>query len=106
MKYLFCRCARPYGNIYEDIGEIRIFLKGSSFDTAGHVDFRPDIIHCHDWQTGLVPVYLEGSVPATSEFYRGIKSVMTIHNLKFQGVWDMKTVQEYYRTSGLLFHTG
>lgn len=56
------------------------------------MDFRPDIIHCHDWQTGLVPVFLKDQF-SDNEFYRGIKSVMTIHNLKFQGVWDVKTVR-------------
>lgn len=56
------------------------------------VGFRPDLIHCHDWQTGLVPVYLDNFRYA-GEYYRGIATVMTIHNLKFQGVWDTKTVQ-------------
>ncbi|MCR5720470.1 MAG: glycogen synthase GlgA [Lachnospiraceae bacterium] len=56
------------------------------------LDFRPDIIHCHDWQTGLIPVYLKERFGA-GDFYRGIKSVITIHNLKFQGKWDVKTVQ-------------
>ena len=56
------------------------------------IDFRPDLIHCHDWQTGLIPVYLKERF-AGSEFYRGIKTVITIHNLKFQGKWDVKTVQ-------------
>lgn len=61
------------------------------------IDFRPDIIHCHDWQTGLIPVYLHDAFQQ-SEFYRGIQSIMTIHNLKFQGVWDKKTVMD---TAGL-----
>lgn len=56
------------------------------------INFRPDVIHCHDWQTGLVPVYLHDSFQQ-NEFFWGIKSIMTIHNLKFQGVWDVKTVQ-------------
>ena len=56
------------------------------------IDFRPDIIHCHDWQTGLVPVYLHDSFQG-GEFFRGIKTIMTIHNLKFQGVWDKKTIK-------------
>ena len=51
------------------------------------------IIHCHDWQTGLVPVYLKDRFH-DGEFYRNMKSVITIHNLKFQGVWDIKTVQD------------
>ena len=50
-------------------------------------------IHCHDWQTGLVPVYLNDTFQQ-GEFYRGIKTVMTIHNLKFQGTWDIKTVRQ------------
>ena len=65
------------------------------------IGFRPDLIHCHDWQTGLIPVYLD-NFRYLGEYYRGIKTVMTIHNLKFQGVWDTKTVRgitglpEYY----------
>lgn len=67
------------------------------------IDFRPDLIHCHDWQTGMIPVYLKERFQG-GEFYRGIKSVMTIHNLKFQGKWDVKTVKaisglsDYYFT--------
>lgn len=57
------------------------------------IGFRPDLIHCHDWQTGLIPVYLD-NFRYLGEYYRGIKSIMTIHNLKFQGVWDTKTVQQ------------
>lgn len=58
------------------------------------IDFRPELIHCHDWQTGLIPVYLD-NFRFLGEYYRGIKSVMTIHNLKFQGVWDVKTIQHF-----------
>ena len=71
------------------------------------IDFRPDVIHCHDWQTGLIPVYLHDSF-AYGDFYRGIKSIMTIHNLKFQGVWDIDTIKDiaglsdYYFTSDKL----
>lgn len=56
------------------------------------IGFKPDLIHCHDWQTGLIPVYLHERF-AGGEFYRGIKTVMTIHNLKFQGKWSIKEVQ-------------
>ena len=57
------------------------------------IGFRPELIHCHDWQTGLIPVYLD-NFRYLGEYYRGIKTVMTIHNLKFQGVWDTKAVQK------------
>lgn len=56
------------------------------------VDFKPDIIHCHDWQTGLLPVYLKNEF-AANPFFWGIKSIITIHNLKFQGIWDKEWVQ-------------
>jgi len=48
--------------------------------------FKPDIIHCHDWQTGLIPVYLK-SVYSEDAFYRKTKSLFTIHNLAYQGVF-------------------
>lgn len=55
------------------------------------IDFRPDIIHCHDWQTGLVPVYLHTAF-GDDNFYAGIKTVFSIHNLKFQGRWRIREV--------------
>lgn len=82
----------PYGNTYEDIEKFAFFSKAvlSSLPVIG---FRPDIIHCHDWQTGLIPVYLKDSF-SLGEFYQGIKTIITIHNLKFQGVWDMTTIKD------------
>ncbi len=47
---------------------------------------QPDILHCHDWQTGLIPVYLE-AVYAKDAFYRKVKTVFTIHNLGYQGLF-------------------
>lgn len=67
------------------------------------VGFQPDVVHCHDWQTGLIPVYMKERF-REGDFFRNMKSVITIHNLKFQGKWDTKTVQsitglpEYYFT--------
>ncbi len=83
---------KPYGNIYQDIEKFAFFSK-AALSALPVIGFRPDIIHCHDWQTGLIPVYLKDKF-AEGDFYRGIKSIMTIHNLKFQGVWDMKTVKD------------
>lgn len=83
---------KPYGNIFEDIEKFAFFSK-AALSALPLIDFRPDVIHCHDWQTGLIPVHLNDKF-REGEFYQGIKSVMTIHNLKFQGVWDMKTVMD------------
>ncbi len=77
-----------------------IFFSKAVLSVLPVVDFRPDIIHCNDWQTGLIPVYLKDSFMA-NDFYRGIKSVMTIHNLKFQGVWDVKSIVDF---SGLAMY--
>lgn len=82
---------KPYGNIYEDIEKFAFFSK-AALSLLPSVGFQPDIIHCHDWQTGLVPVFLKAFCYA-DEFYNHMKTIMTIHNLKFQGVWDLKTVQ-------------
>ncbi len=81
-----------YGEIYQDVERFAFFSR-AALSALPLIDFRPDIIHCHDWQTGLVPVYLKDSFHQ-GEFYRDMKSVMTIHNLKFQGVWDKKTVMD------------
>lgn len=83
---------KPYGdNVLFEIEKYAFFSK-AALSILPVIDFRPDLIHCHDWQTGLVPVYLKERFQG-GEFYRGIKSVMTIHNLKFQGKWDVKSVQ-------------
>lgn len=83
---------RPYSD--DGLWEITkfAFFSKALLSILPTVDFRPDLIHCHDWQTGLVPVYLKERFQG-GEFYRGIKTVMTIHNLKFQGKWDVKTVK-------------
>lgn len=83
---------KPYGNIYEDIEKFAFFSK-AALSALPVIGFRPDIVHCHDWQTGLIPVYLKERFHE-GEFFSSMKSIMTIHNLKFQGVWDMKTVKD------------
>ncbi|MBE5965236.1 MAG: glycogen synthase GlgA [Lachnospira sp.] len=83
---------KPYGNIYEDIEKFAFFSK-AALSAIPLTGFKPDVVHCHDWQTGLIPVYLKERF-SQGEFYKDIKSVMTIHNLKFQGVWDLKAVKD------------
>ena len=83
----------PYGEMYTDVEKFSFFSK-AVLSALPVIDFRPDIIHCHDWQTGLIPVLLKDSFHG-GDFYRNMKSVITIHNLKFQGVWDVKTIQRF-----------
>ena len=79
-------------NVYDEIVKFSFFCK-AALSALPLLGFRPDIVHCHDWQTGLIPVYLKERFQG-GDFFRGMKSVMTIHNLKFQGKWDVKTVRE------------
>ncbi|MCM8800481.1 MAG: glycogen synthase GlgA [Candidatus Omnitrophica bacterium] len=50
------------------------------------IDFKPDIIHCHDWQSALIPVYLK-NLYKDDPFYKNTKTVLTIHNLGYQGLF-------------------
>ena len=98
VRYYFIDNESFFGGIYpygrDGYMEIRkfTFFSRAALSILPVIDFRPDIIHCHDWQTGLLPVFLNERFQA-NEFYRGIRTVMTIHNLKFQGKWDIKSIQ-------------
>ena len=56
--------------------------------TASPLDWQPDILHCHDWQTALAPAYLRYNLKPVA------KSVLTIHNLAFQGLFGAHTLRE------------
>lgn len=84
---------RPYGDdVLYEIEKFAFFSK-AALSALPVIGFRPDLIHCHDWQTGLIPVYLKERFE-NGDFFRGIKTVITIHNLKFQGRWNVKDVKE------------
>lgn len=91
----------PYGNIFEDIEKFAYFSK-AVLSSLPLIDFKADIIHCHDWQTGLIPVYLNSDFK-NNDYYMNMKTIMTIHNLKFQGVWDIKTVKDITGLPDYLF---
>ncbi len=84
-------CFYPYSEDRWDIEKF-IFFSKATLSILPVVGFKPDIIHCHDWQTGLIPVYLK-TMFMGNMFYWGIRTVITIHNLKFQGIWDIETIQ-------------
>ena len=67
---------------YNDDGERFAFLSRSVFSLIEMTKVIPDIIHAHDWQTALVPIYLKTKY---SELYPNTKSVFTIHNMEYQG---------------------
>ena len=92
---------KPYGDIRGDVEKFTFFSK-AVLSVLKTIDFRPDLIHCHDWQTGFIPVYLKNQF-ADDPYYHNIKTVFTIHNLKFQGIWDVKTMQEISGFGDYLF---
>lgn len=80
-EYYFKR-ATLYGH-YDD-GERYTFFSRAVLEILPYIDFKPDIIHCNDWQSALVPVYYS-TIYANREGYTGIKTVFTIHNIQYQG---------------------
>ena len=92
---------RPYGNWYWDLEKFCFFCY-AALSALPLLDFHPDVLHCHDWQTGLAPVLLKDRF-AGGEFFRSIRSVFTIHNLRFQGVWDLKTIKRFTELSDHYF---
>ena len=80
-EYYFKR-GTLYGH-YDD-GERYTFFSRAVLEILPYIDFKPDIIHCNDWQSALVPVYYS-TIYANREGYTGIKTVFTIHNIQYQG---------------------
>ena len=71
-----------YGH-YDDAERFAFFSR-AVLEILPHIDFKPDVIHCNDWQTSLVPVYYS-LYYAQREGYENIKTVLTIHNIQYQG---------------------
>ena len=90
-KYYF---GRPYiygmgGDEYERFG---FFCRGV-LNMLPLIEFQPDIIHAHDWQSGMIPALLKIQY-SHLPFYSGIKTVFTIHNLQYQGIFGIREVQD------------
>ena len=76
------------GGIYGqfDDGERFGYFSMAVLEAIKHMDFAPEVIHCHDWQTGLVPAFLKLFFSG-EEKLRDIKTVFSIHNIQYQGVY-------------------
>lgn len=99
-KYYF---GRPYiyglgGDEYERYG----YFCRAILNALPIIDFQPNIIHAHDWQTGMVPA-LHKIQYAHLPFYANIRSIYTIHNLQYQGVFSIKDVQDILGLGDSLF---
>jgi starch synthase len=94
---------------YPDNAERFIFFSRAILELCRALGYSPDIIHCNDWQTGLVPLYLK-TLYRGSETLNRAKTVFTVHNLGYQGLfwhWDMRLTGlgwEVFTPEGIEFH--
>ena len=86
----FFSSGNPYTNLIDDIPKYCYFAK-AALAALNYMDWVPDIIHCHDWQAALVPVYLRTLFEDTK--LTSAKTILTIHNLRFQGIYNIPTIR-------------
>ena len=80
-----------YGH-YDDAERFTFFSR-AVLEILPVVDFKPDIIHCNDWQSALTPVFYS-TIYSKDPWYQGIKTVFTIHNIQYQGTYGMELVND------------
>jgi len=76
---------------FHDNDERFIFFSRAVLEGAKFIGFKPDVIHCHDWQTALIPAYLK-TLYAIDAFFAATGSVMTVHNIAYQGFFGKDTL--------------
>ena len=86
----FFSWGNPYTNLIDDIPKFCYFCK-AALAALNYLDWTPDVVHCHDWQAALVPLYLRTCFKDSN--VGRASCVLTIHNLRFQGIYDRKTIQ-------------
>ncbi|MFE4709393.1 glycogen synthase GlgA [Paenibacillus sp. NPDC056722] len=89
-EYYFGRDA-IYG--YMDDGERFAFFNRAVLECLPAIDFQPDVLHCHDWHAAVIPLLLQGHY-RHNPFYSDIRTVFTIHNLLYQGVFPYEVLSE------------
>ncbi|MEE1186537.1 MAG: glycogen synthase GlgA [Acutalibacteraceae bacterium] len=89
-QYYFKR-GSLYGH-YDDAERFAFFSR-AVLEVAKAVEFKPDIIHCNDWQTALVPVYLRLFYQG-DPYVGGAKTLFTIHNIQYQGMYGMELLED------------
>ena len=96
-----------YGH-YDDAERFTFFAR-AVLEILPVVDFKPDIIHCNDWQSALTPVFYSAFY-SKDPWYYGIKTVFTIHNIQYQGTYGMELVGDVIgltpETAGLVEYDG
>jgi starch synthase len=97
---------------YDDDAERFGFFCRGVIEALPYLEFQPDVIHCHDWQTAMIPVLLKAHY-SHFPFYEEMKTMLTIHNLKYQGIFGRQTLQDlfgltddYFTGTSLELHGG
>jgi len=103
-EYLY---SGPKGD-YFDNAERFVFFTRAVLNLARHIQFSPDVIHHHEWQTGLIPAYLK-SIYGNDPFFERTATVFTIHNIAYQGLFKKEKLSltglppEMYNPEGIEF---
>lgn len=95
-EYYFKR-SECYGHF--DDGERFAFFSKAALYMLPMIEFMPDIVHANDWQTSLVPIYLSTKYFSYNG-YKNIKSIMTIHNIEYQGQFDLAAAEDVFDIHG------
>ena len=86
---------RPELYGYMDDGERFGFFSRAVVRMLHHLKFWPEVIHCNDWQTALVPIYLKDD-GVREERFRSIRTVLSIHNIEYQGRYGRQTLEDLF----------
>ncbi len=97
----FFSWGNPYTDLFADIPKFSYFSK-ASLAVMNYLEWTPDIVHCHDWQAALVPIYLRTHFAPTP--VGQAKSILTIHNLRFQGICGIPHMKYWTDIPGEVFN--
>ncbi|MFH1878717.1 MAG: glycogen synthase GlgA [Candidatus Omnitrophota bacterium] len=89
---------------YPDNGLRFAFFSKAALSAVKEMGFSPDVIHCNDWQSALIPFYLRFGMKCDA-YYRNVRTLFTIHNLAYQGIFD-KSIMKRIGISEDFFHMG
>ena len=99
----FFSAGNPYISLVDDIPKYCYFSK-AALAALNFLNWIPDVIHCHDWQAALVPVYLRTMFQGTP--VGRAKTVLTIHNLRFRGIYNIPTLKYWTGLPNEVFEMG
>ncbi|MEG2221595.1 MAG: glycogen synthase GlgA [Oscillospiraceae bacterium] len=86
---------RPELYGYYDDGERFAFFSRAVVELLPKLDFFPEVVHCNDWQSALVPIYLKDD-GVRDETLRRIRTVLTVHNIEYQGRYGKETLGDLF----------